>query len=175
MSVIKIEYLSNQRESEAVQTHKHHLLELKNLNVTVVVSMGLVLRLQKHKQIAQLTICCSTPQQGSLTKIECLSSQRESMALQTHKQHLLELENLNFTVMGSVRLDLHFHKHKQIAQLTIFNSAPQQESVIKIECLGNQREPEAVQTHKDHLLVLKNLNSTVVELMRLGLHHQMHK
>ena len=64
---------------------------------------------------------------------------------------------------------------KQIAQLTIFNSAPQQESVIKIECLGNQREPEAVQTHKDHLLVLKNLNLTVVKLMRLGLHHQMHK
>ena len=53
MSVIKIECLSNQRESEAVQTHQHHLLALKNPNGTVVECMRLVLRLQQHKQIEQ--------------------------------------------------------------------------------------------------------------------------
>ena len=82
--------------------------------------MGLVLGLQKHNQI-KLTIFNSALQQGSVIKIEYLSNQRDPEAFQTHKHHVLEPKKLNATVVASMRLVLHFHKHKQIAQLTILN------------------------------------------------------
>ena len=89
---------------------------MNNLDVTVFVSMGLVLRLQKHKQIAQLTIFNSALQQGSLTKIEHLSSQRESEALQACKHHPNGMNNMNITVVALMGLVWHSQKHKQIAQ-----------------------------------------------------------